>query len=114
MKENFSLNFAENLKELIRDVVREEIKLNMPVQTKEKLFYTTNEAADYLGISINTLYKKNRNKEISYDKQSKKAFYKKQDLDNYLFNSSKRCNSNLDIENEIKAVMMYKQSKKAV
>ncbi|MGA2297662.1 MAG: helix-turn-helix domain-containing protein, partial [FCB group bacterium] len=92
-------------REMIRDVVREEIRLNIPVQNKEKVIFTAREAAEYLRISINTLYKKNTTNAISYDKQSKHARYRKEDLDNYLKNSSRRIKSENDIANEINSTM---------
>lgn len=55
------------------------------LQTKNVL--TTQEASLYLSISIPTLRKLRRNKKIASYQPSRKVFYKREDLDDWLLNS---------------------------
>lgn len=55
------------------------------LQTKNVL--TTEEAALYLSISVPTLRELRRNKKIASYQPSRKVFYKREDLDDWLLNS---------------------------
>ena len=55
------------------------------LQTKNVL--TTKEAALYLGISVPTLRKLRRNKKIVSYQPSRKVFYKREELDDWLLKS---------------------------
>ncbi|KFF11068.1 hypothetical protein IW15_18095 [Chryseobacterium soli] len=55
------------------------------LQSKNVL--TTKEAALYLSISVPTLRKLRRNKKIASYQPSRKVFYKREDLDDWILNS---------------------------
>lgn len=55
------------------------------LQTKNVL--TTDEAAMYLNVSVPTLRELRRNKKIASYQPSRKVFYKREDLDDWLLNS---------------------------
>lgn len=54
--------------------------------------FTLDEACEYLSISKSSLYKMNMEKVIPFNKPSRKVYYKKSDLDNFL-NSNRMDNA---------------------
>ncbi|MCQ9635648.1 helix-turn-helix domain-containing protein [Chryseobacterium sp. WG23] len=67
------------------------------LQTKNVL--TTEEAALYLNVSVPTLRELRRNKKIASYQPSRKVFYKREDLDDWLLNSKQSDES--AIENRV-------------
>ena len=68
------------------------------ISTNEKPFLSINEAADYLGISIHTLYSYNTKKVISFQKVGKTIYYLREDLKNFVMDKSKRVRSDEELE----------------
>jgi len=65
----------------------------------EKDFFNTQGAADYLGISIKTIYHYIHKKVIPYYKvQNRKVYFKKNDLDDFLFTPANRSSSIIEIK----------------
>ena len=60
------------------------IRILRELKKPYKQFYSTEEAAKYLGIATSYLYKLNMNNEIAFHKTGKIVRYKKRDLDKYL------------------------------
>ena len=64
-----------------------EKKLDLLIQVNEKP-YTILMASEYLGISKSTLYKLTSERKIDYYKPNgQMVYFKKQDLDNYVFDN---------------------------
>ncbi len=85
----------DELKGLIREVVEEETS-----RYSKKPFMTINEASKYLGISKSTLYGYNNQHRISFYKNGKIIYYKKEDLENFVLNKNNRIKSQEEIEIE--------------
>jgi len=67
----------------------------------EKDFFNTSEAAEYLGISIKTVYHYIHKQVIPYYKvQNRKVYFKKVDLDNFLFAPANRSSSIFEIQSK--------------
>lgn len=85
---------AEELFAKVRSIVKQEIANNIETPKKEiepantKETYNSREAADYLRISIRTLYNKVKQNKIKHSNDGKLVFTKNQ-LDNYLMNHEK-------------------------
>ncbi|MES2139241.1 MAG: excisionase family DNA-binding protein [Bacteroidota bacterium] len=60
---------------------------------------STEEAAAYLKLPIDTFYKKTHKKEISFFRAGKRNYFKREDLDTYLFKN--RISSLDEIEQEV-------------
>jgi len=65
----------------------------------EKDFFNTQGAAEYLGVSIKTIYHYIHNRIIPHFKvQNRKVYFKKEDLDNFIFSPENRCSSKMEIQ----------------
>jgi len=65
----------------------------------EKDFFDTKEAAEYLGVSIKTIYSYTNKKVIPFYKvQNRKVYFKKTDLDEFLFSPTNRSSSVYEIK----------------
>ncbi len=56
----------------------------------EKKYLSTEEAADYLNLSIQTLYRYTMNKKIHFYRFSRKLFFLKEDLDQFITGQQKQ------------------------
>lgn len=65
-----------------------------------KSFFTTKEAAFYLGIALPTLYSYTSRRIIPHYKTRRKIYFKVEDLDNYVMNSDNRIKSDEEISQE--------------
>ncbi len=51
----------------------------------QRVYFTFNEACEYMGVKSNVLYRMMREREITYSKpNNKQIFFKKEDMDAYL------------------------------
>jgi len=73
------------------------------LQTKNVL--TTDEAAMYLNISIPTLRKLRKNNKIASHQPSRKVFYKREDLDDWLLNNKQP--DETAIENRVSGYFLH-------
>ena len=60
--------------------------------------FTLDEACEYLSISKSSMYKMNMEKVIPFYKPSRKVYYKKSDLDEYLSSNRMEADSNIDVQ----------------
>ena len=68
---------------------------------KERPFLTAEEASEYLGISINTLYGYTSKKIIPHFKlQGRRLLFKVEDLDQWVLDSKNRVSSQEEIDSE--------------
>ena len=75
--------------------MKNEIKTDRP-------FLTVKEAAEFLGLAVQTIYQKSHNREIPHYKPSNKNIYfKKSDLLEYVLNESNLIKSDEQIEQEV-------------
>jgi len=72
-------------------------KITKREKTVNNEVFTLVEACEYLSISRSSLYKMNMEKIIPFYKPSRKVYYKKADLDDYLNSNRMESNSNIDI-----------------
>lgn len=63
-------------------------------------FLDSKEAAEYLGMSINTLYKYTCKKLIAYHKPGRQLYFTISDLDDFILNNEHRYKCNMEIEKE--------------
>ncbi|GGE27541.1 helix-turn-helix domain-containing protein [Psychroflexus planctonicus] len=91
--ENISFNdLPEKIGEILNYVQKLEEKIDRLGTVKDvKHHFDAQEAADFLGIKIKTLYNLKDKNEIAYCKPAKKLYFLKEDLMDYLKNS--RCQS---------------------
>ena len=82
---------SKSLKNLSTSEKQELLSL---LQAKNVL--TTEEAALYLNISVPTLRKLRRNKKIASYQPSRKIFYKREDLEDWLLNSKQSDKTTID------------------
>lgn len=66
----------------------------------QKIFLTTEEAAEYLGIAKITLYTYTSKRVIPFYKTRRKIYFKIEDLENYVLNSKNRVKSAEEIDQE--------------
>ena len=77
----------------------EEIKSLLTLLNPNKNFYTTKEAAEYIGVSHSYLFKLMSKGLISYTKPSGKiAYFSKESLDNYLSLNRIKTQDEIDTE----------------
>lgn len=74
----------------------QETKTNKKNTVNNEVF-TLSEACEYLSISRSSLYKMNMEKVIPFYKPSRKVYYKKSDLDDYLNSNRMESDSNIDV-----------------
>lgn len=72
------------------------IEAKLGGQTESPL--STEEAAAYLKIPVDTLYKKTHTKQITFFKAGKRNYFKKKDLDVYLFKNRISSIDEIDIQ----------------
>ncbi len=86
----------------IRRFKRDEIMSNTEQNTlhTQKIFLTTEEAAEYLGIAKITLYTYTSKRVIPFYKTRRKIYFKIEDLENYVLNSENRVKSAEEIDQE--------------
>lgn len=86
-----------SLDKIITSIVKREIESKLS-NLSEKPFLTINEVAEYLGISIHTLYSYNTKKVISFQKVGKTIYYLREDLKSFVMDKSKRVRSDEELE----------------
>ena len=75
--------------------MQKEIKTDRP-------FLTVKEAAEFLGLAIQTIYQKSHNREIPhYKPNNKNIYFKKSDLIDYVLNDNNLIKSDKQIEQEV-------------
>jgi len=91
--ENLSFNdLPEKIGEILKYVQKLEEKVEkLSSNSSPKEHYTAEEAADFLNIKIKTLYNLKESNDIAYCKPSKKIYFLKEDLMDYL--KASRCQS---------------------
>lgn len=114
MNTDANLSLIANLKDLVRDIIKEEFAFYFNQTKIEKMQFNTKEAAEYLGISINTLYKLNRTNEITMYVQGKQKMYLKEDLDRYKFDPAKKQLSKYEFDTDMRTEIFLKNRKKCV
>jgi len=68
----------------------------------EKDFLNTKQAADYLGVSIKTIYSYTNKRTIPFYKvNNRKVLFKKKDLDEFLFSPSNRSSSIYELKLQV-------------
>lgn len=70
----------ESFGQFIQRLVREELEKIIPAQTAEKEFYTREETAKLLNVSLTTLFHWNKNGTLRNTKLGKKVYYSKSDV----------------------------------
>jgi len=73
------------------------------IQPVQKDYYDISDAAQYLGLSKDYMYKLNFRKEIPYYNTGKKVYYKKEDLDAYI--TRNRVMSQSEIDEKAEAII---------
>jgi excisionase family DNA binding protein len=68
------------------------------LQSKHKSFMTIEEASNYLGLKVSTLYMYVHRRVIPYYKPRRRVYFKIQDLDNFVLNENCRNKSESEIE----------------
>lgn len=66
--------------QFIQKLVREELEKIIPVQSKEKEFYTREETAKLLNVSLTTLFHWNNQGILKTKKLGKRVYYSKSDV----------------------------------
>ena len=95
---------SEQLSNLIQSSVREVLK-ETPPQTVEptEQFLTIQEAAEFLSLTVPTMYSKVSKGELPVMKRSKRLYFSRTELLKYLKDGRKK--SNAEIEQEAKAYL---------
>ncbi len=112
MHEEITLGLIENLSVLVRHIIKEEIAKSTPAIPIDRPLMNLKDAAEYLNISIHTLYKMNRDNKIPMYNMGKNKMYRKEDLDRYLLDPLKRQSSCSEIESQISTSVYLKKVKK--
>ena len=65
---------------------------------KLKKIYTIEEAADFLGVSVNSMYYYTSRRLLNFFKPQKRIYFKREDLENFAFNNRNRVSSLQEID----------------
>lgn len=107
------MNIVEILSQNIRKIIREElinITQNGVTQNDNETIYTIHQVAEILGISVNTIYRLNRDREIGFYKKTGKCFYTKKNILEFI--ESGKVKSKHEIELEATTSLFNSKKKK--
>jgi len=77
------------LEDLLLDILSKLVEQNKAEVNIEKKYLSAEEAANYLNLSLNTLYRHTMNRTIKFYKINRKLYFVREDLDEFVTGKSK-------------------------
>ena len=110
----YYLTSTEELQGIIRETVEELLNAKLPKQAEEKPkhpldgYLNAKETADFLRLSITTIYSMTSRRQIPFYKRGKKLYFRRSDLEQWM--DSSRRKDRLETKNEaVDYVQLHKR-----